>query len=251
MEDRMARNMLTELRSRLADIMSAEQLLLRLVQEKGSPTDRTYLAVVDKSLYSILRTIQHAETCLEEPPAKSKPLDLAGLCRDLGRGCEDMAKVLGVHFEWKLENSSVISQGHKQLLQVAILNLLTNAFRAAGPGGHVTLEESVKDGRWMAAVEDDGPGLPAPEREEDPFLKKPGGVGMGLEVARKAARLHDGALMLVERTGGGVRAVLSLPIKRAGKPTRIKDHEPEFPPVLVEFAPLLPLESFDLESIHG
>ena len=43
-----------------------------------------------------------------------------------------------------------------------------------------------------------------------------GGVGLGLAIARDAARLHGGELQLENHAAGGLRAVLILPRRCAG-----------------------------------
>lgn len=257
MEDLLSEKLLGELRDRMSDMMAAMQLLIPLVRDKGSKHDREYLAAMNKSLYRLLRTIHHAEVCGGESAFHPEPLDLAGLCRDLSRRCEPMAKLLGVCFDWSLSESGLIALGDDHLLEMALLNLLVNAFEAAGRGGHVTLKEEAGNGRWTVTVWDDGPGLQGTQPPADPFLKTPGGIGLGLETARKAAQLHGGALVLEDGEGDGVRAVLSLPLQKPGKELGGekdslrdggRDYRGGFSPTLVEFSPLLPAESFSFED---
>jgi two-component system osmolarity sensor histidine kinase EnvZ len=70
-------------------------------------------------------------------------------------------------------------------------------------------------------VDDDGPGIPAPRREEAfrPFHRldegrnlQSGGSGLGLAIARDIARAHGGEIVLSESALGGLRAALRLPI---------------------------------------
>lgn len=101
----------------------------------------------------------------------------------------------------------------------ALANLLDNAARH---GARAVL--SLREGRGFVefAVEDDGPGIPEPDRERAfrPFTRldparnqdKGGGVGLGLAIAQDIARAHGGALTLEDGTRlGGLRAVLRLP----------------------------------------
>ena len=107
----------------------------------------------------------------------------------------------------------------------ALQNLADNA---AAYGRHV--EISVEDGRAAVEihVDDDGPGVPAEKREEvfRPFVRldaarsalsggASGGVGLGLAIARDAARAHGGEVELGESPLGGLRATLRLPRLRA------------------------------------
>ena len=67
-------------------------------------------------------------------------------------------------------------------------------------------------------VEDEGPGIPEADMEKvfKPFVrleqsrnKDTGGVGLGLAIARSIVRSHGGDILLQNRPGGGLRAILS------------------------------------------
>lgn len=260
MEEERADKLLFELRERISDLMAAMQLLTPLVREKGDKRDREYLAAISKSLYRMLRSMHHMEVCMEKPAFDPEPLDLAGLCRDVGGQCESMAKTLGISFTWSLDQSSVISMGDDHLLEMALLNMLANAFEAAGPGGRVTLRGEQTEDRWVVSVWDDGPGLRQIPEKGDPLLKEPGGVGLGLEAAQTAAKLHGGTAVLANATGRGARAVLSLPIRKPEREDLLRDPTASaacrmgtdrrggFSSTLVEFSHLLPVESFSIED---
>lgn len=259
MQELVSEKLVGELRERMGDILAAVQLLTPLVEEKGEERDRGYLAVMNKSLYRLVRTIHHLETCAGKYGYEPAPLDLAGMCRDLCRSCEYPAEILGVSFDWSLGESGLVALGDEHLLELALLNLLSNAFEAAGRGGHVTLKEESGNGRWTVTIRDDGKGLRQEKKPEDPFLKTAGGVGLGLEAARKAIELHDGVLVLENREGHGVRAVVSLPLRKPEgnyeKENHLlqelgRDYRGGFSPLLVEFSPLLPAENFSIEDLE-
>jgi signal transduction histidine kinase len=71
------------------------------------------------------------------------------------------------------------------------------------------------DGTLRVSVADDGPGLP-PERPQAPrpfFTTKPGGLGLGLPMALKIVRLHQGELSLENVIPRGLQVVISLPLR--------------------------------------
>jgi two-component system, OmpR family, osmolarity sensor histidine kinase EnvZ len=97
-------------------------------------------------------------------------------------------------------------------------NLVSNAARFARTitiSGH-------RDHRWLTiTVDDDGPGIPAPMREEvfKPFLRlddarnqDEGGTGLGLAIARDIARSHGGDILLGDSPLGGLRATVRVPV---------------------------------------
>ena len=112
-------------------------------------------------------------------------------------------------------------EGDQRLLRRALDNLLSNARKYAA--GSVALS-AVRSGDMVEiSVEDDGPGIPAAERERvfEPFYRldrsrdrASGGFGLGLSIARKAVALHGGTLRAedsVANGGCGARFVIRLP----------------------------------------
>jgi signal transduction histidine kinase len=102
-------------------------------------------------------------------------------------------------------------------LRSCLHNLIDNALRYAGHA-RVVIEDA--SDRLQVRVVDNGPGIPANLREAvfEPFYRvessrnrNSGGVGIGMTIAREAARRMGGDLRLEETPGGGLTAVLDLP----------------------------------------
>jgi PAS domain S-box-containing protein len=98
-------------------------------------------------------------------------------------------------------------------------NLLANTARHLPPDASVWLTARPHPGGVVLAVEDDGPGIPEPERAEifEPFRqgsKAPShspGVGVGLTLVARFAELHGGRAWVEERDGGGASFRVFLP----------------------------------------
>jgi len=93
-------------------------------------------------------------------------------------------------------------------------NLITNAIQATGAKGAIEIHAEPDATGIAVHVDDRGPGLPAAELErvfEPWFTTKTDGVGLGLAIARRAAREHGGDLTAANREGGGARFTLHLP----------------------------------------
>lgn len=100
----------------------------------------------------------------------------------------------------------------------ALENLLGNALRY---GKQAEVGVSVTERAIRFVVEDDGPGIPADQREDavNPFVRldparnqdKGSGVGLGLAIVADIARTHGGVLRLGDSTRlGGLKAELVL-----------------------------------------
>ncbi|MEC8243921.1 MAG: GAF domain-containing protein [Verrucomicrobiota bacterium] len=104
----------------------------------------------------------------------------------------------------------------KGQIQQALLNLILNALGAMPDGGHLTLETSVDDGKWVRIlVKDTGGGISEEfqQRIFDSFLTaRVGGTGLGLTISKRILRAHDGDLELMESSSQGTVFRISLPI---------------------------------------
>src|SRR5213078_4877217 len=101
------------------------------------------------------------------------------------------------------------------LICQVLLGLLANAAEAAPSGGEVALAAAAADGAVEIAVADSGPGVPPELRArifEPFFTTRPRGTGLGLAVARHIVEAHGGRIDVGERTGGGARFTLRLPV---------------------------------------
>lgn len=100
----------------------------------------------------------------------------------------------------------------------ALTNLLVNAATFTPEGGSIRVRGWVEDECARVRVEDDGRGIPPSVLESifDAFSQLDpsahGGLGLGLGLARRIARAHDGTLQAQsDGVGKGARFTLSLP----------------------------------------
>jgi signal transduction histidine kinase len=114
-------------------------------------------------------------------------------------------------------------EAHADLLRSAAENVIRNAIRytATGTAVEIRLECCHRDNGDAAIirVSDRGPGVPAGElssifrpfyRVADARDRQSGGVGLGLAIAERVARVHGGSVHAENRAGGGLEVVLAL-----------------------------------------
>lgn len=100
-------------------------------------------------------------------------------------------------------------------ISMLVQNLVGNALRYSPDGGRVTVALKADRDRLMLQVDDQGPGIPAAERERvtERFHRAgPGaGAGLGLSIVERLLVRHGGKLDLGESPAGGLRIVAMLP----------------------------------------
>jgi signal transduction histidine kinase len=210
-----------ELRTPLARIRVALELAAEdPVAAKDVLTDVTIdLDEIDQLINDILTTARLEGG--ESVPIERRPIDLGDLAdRAIVRfGARHPHRKLDRQIDGRdreLECDPV-------LLRRAVDNLLDNAAKYSDPATTVTL--SVKPNGSTVAFEivDHGIGMSEAElgRAFTPFwradgsrTRRTGGVGLGLALARRIARVHGGEVTLASAPGKGTTARLEVPLIR-------------------------------------
>jgi signal transduction histidine kinase len=111
-------------------------------------------------------------------------------------------------------------QGNAELLRRAIENVLRNAIRYAPPQSTVEVRLAGEADCARITVRDYGPGIPEKLRERifDPFFRidasrdeHTGGLGLGLAIAQRAARVHHGNI-IASNASPGALLTITLPM---------------------------------------
>jgi two-component system NtrC family sensor kinase len=107
------------------------------------------------------------------------------------------------------------------LLRQIVINLLSNAFDAIGPDGHVTVSATIRDGHVDIAVSDTGAGISADDLRSifEPFYTTKGrgkGTGLGLAICRELAKALGGSIEVASTPGKGSIFTVHLPLHGVG-----------------------------------
>mgnify|MGYP000460624666 CR=1 FL=1 len=122
--------------------------------------------------------------------------------------------------ELKIEGEAPDVLGNPDRLQQVIYNLVANASRFVGKGGHVTIRLAGLADKSVISVIDDGPGFGDIDpkllftrfyRGDNSRARNTGGTGLGLSIVKGIVEGHDGTIEAFNAAGGGACFVVSLP----------------------------------------
>lgn len=208
----MSAAMAHEIRNPLASIRSAATELASM--PTATDDDRTLLDVLVRESGRLNKIISDF---LEY--ASDRRLDVA-LC-DVSAVVQEVGVLLSARDEARNgvavtvdAPGGMVARADADRLKQVLLNLGINAIEAVGETGAVHVSVSRAEEGIAVEVTDTGPGVPAEHLAKiyDPFYTtKPRGTGMGLAIARRIVRKHDGELVVENRPGGGARARVWLP----------------------------------------
>ncbi|MCO4773634.1 MAG: HAMP domain-containing protein [Deltaproteobacteria bacterium] len=208
-----------ELRTPLARLRFALELIEFADGPEGrSKRIREATADVDELEGLVRELLQYSKLQSGEASnIQTEPIDPAPVLEDLVDGAQRVRPAIELSFEQEGGDGEVPLD--KKLFARAVGNLINNAVRYADEEVVVTMR---LEARWLKVlVDDDGPGVPAEERERifDPFSRlddarsrDTGGTGLGLPIAAGAARAHGGRVEVNDSPLGGARFIWIMPL---------------------------------------
>ena len=193
-----------ELRTPIAALQATAETLLREQPERPE-RDRIEAALArDASRLGRLVDDLLGLARLEAQSAFD-PLSLDSLIRSTAAEAASRAQRATITLDL---DDDVVIEGDANSLTRLLRNLLDNALAAVSQAGHVDVRLRRAEHHVDACITDDGPGIPAAEREHiferfvrlDPTTP---GSGLGLAIARRIAREHGGDLTCDPSNAGG------------------------------------------------
>lgn len=218
----------------------SEMLIAQREGPLGSPVYAEYAATILQSsthLRNIIADILDV-TRIERGTLHlvEQEMDAAEILEVAYKMCREQAKAADIPLSADLENTAEIEGDITRIRQV-LINLVTNAIKFSRPGNAIALWiEHQPDGGLAFVIEDNGIGIApdALERVFEPFeqgdassSRRHGGIGLGLAIARKIARMHDGDVVLDSVLDDGTTARFILPPARVKWPQPVVTDEAE------------------------
>ncbi len=229
--ERYVQQLTHELKSPLSAIRGSAELLEEKVPEERRQRFLTHIRteagriqdIVDRMLtLAALENIPHLHA--------GRQIHMADLLDAVLESKQPLLMAKEIEVVKEIPGEAMVN-GDKFWLHQAVSNLVQNAIDFSRPKGTISITTRNDGPMLRLCIEDSGTAIPAYAREKifEKFysLKRPDSgrksTGLGLNLVRQVALLHNGDIQLHNRESLGVRAILSLPVK---SPRRHRPHKP-------------------------
>jgi signal transduction histidine kinase len=218
MREALVANVTHDLRTPLTAIKGAADNLLDGIAGPLSADQREYMEIVRDHATRLTATVNHlleaARLQAGHVELQAEPLDVGRVVDDVVAGLQPIARERRIELEVRGREARVAADRDK--LRRAVENLIANALKFTGDGGHVTVAVTLVGDAVEVSVRDTGRGIPADElpRVFERFYRGSAaqpGTGLGLSIARNLVRLHGGDISVVSEVGRGSEFRVRLP----------------------------------------
>lgn len=215
-----------ELRNPLQVLKGLNQLFrLKLTALDLQDKMARHLEMMDSQINQIANLVEDILTAYRLQAGRFNadfwPIDLMGLIADVAAPFTMSAPHHPIEIDFS-EADAVMVYGDTQRLQEILSNLFSNAIKYSPEGGVVSISCERNAGTITVYIDDSGVGIPKDhlERVFEGFHRvgqlsewQSGGLGLGLYISRRLARMHGGDLWAENRPKGGTRMCLRLPVQ--------------------------------------
>jgi PAS domain S-box-containing protein len=223
-KDRFLATLAHELRNPLAPILNAAQLL-RHTGVQDEKRLRWAGEVVERQVRHLTRLVDDLLDVSRISRGKIglqlEEVELAEVIAEAVETCRPKLDERGHVLTLDLPQQPLRVAADRLRLAQVLGNLLNNAAKYTGKGGHIRVSAEREGGELAVRVRDNGQGI-APEllpqvfelfaQGEDGFDRAHGGLGIGLSLVRSLVALHGGRVEAhSEGTGAGSEFVIRLP----------------------------------------
>jgi signal transduction histidine kinase len=253
----------------MTNIQVAKAKLFPKLEETEDSDALTWAAQMNRGIYAILRIIGNLRL-LGDPEALTdtckKRTNVTQWLEQVTQRLEPLMRDAQRDLVVELPKQAVYCDIHEDLLQRAILNVISNSVKYTELGGHIVFRAEKRDpGRLMITIEDDGCGVSgwAMQNMEQLFRARPqisdgrNGAGVGLYMARRILEDHGGRLFMAFDPKSGTTVYMQLStVSRPDRDVEVRtssqllDRSGGYDLFLQELADVLPDWVFDPRDVN-
>jgi signal transduction histidine kinase len=190
-----------------------------LLAQGGLPPDtERRLRVVQDQIGKVTNAVRGLVEHVRRP-GPDAPIDVSDLLRSIGVLVRPRLTASGIRISEDIASNLPLVRGDRSELEMALLNLVSNAIDAMPSGGDLRVGASAMDDGLEIVVADSGSGI-SPDllpRIFEPWVtsKPPGrGTGLGLSITRDVIERMGGTIAAASVHGDGTVFTIALPADR-------------------------------------
>ena len=145
---------------------------------------------------------------------KTKEEDIKTIINLAYDSCKTKAEETGVILSADIPDGLIPIEMDGVYMQRALINLVNNAMEASGKGQDVVISASAEKNHLIIKIKDNGSGIDKETINSifTPFYsKKIGGTGLGMPIAEKIIKGHQGKIHINSHPGKGTEITIELP----------------------------------------
>jgi signal transduction histidine kinase len=211
-----------ELRTPLGLILGHATFLKELIPKQFDEQ----MEVIVRSAMRLKTIIEDMSTISHKDEGQSRvrraPFSMSKLVEDGVNRFREAASEKQIEIGFDLPpNDSLVLQGDRDKIDVALTNLIRNAVTFTDRGGQIGVKAESEAGFVRVYVVDTGIGIPVGEIErvferfyqvESHLTRKHGGMGLGLSIAKAMVEMHNGQIWCESKEGLGSLFCIVLPV---------------------------------------
>jgi len=201
-----------------------------LLKKPESRSENPELKVVYRNAQRLLRLVDELllfKKADSEDTITLLKLNLVSLAKNVFACFTEQARSKNIHYSFDCDVPDIIINGDREKIEIALFNILSNAFKYTSAAGAVTFSIREENSQVKLTISDTGSGIPAEEGEKlfDRFYQVKNtdgksGFGIGLYLVKKFIEAHKGVVSYQSILGKGTSFTILLNKINGGVATR-------------------------------
>lgn len=217
---------LQEMSSRLMNVRMALDALVKRTKAEEQDDLKELSQTLYREYFRMQRLCKHLKIAAgimqDDMPLFSQVTDLGKLCREVCDSVSYFSERYGISVLFDADFGVHLTMADSGLLELMVLNLLTNSILHAKRGDVLRVKLTQEDDRFIISIQDPGSGI-SPDRMAAIFSgaavedmsDSTVGAGLGVFLARGIAECHGGHMVMESRPDRGTSVRISIPIRQS------------------------------------